>query len=45
MASGRRVAGVIKTLVKARDLLLECARILHEILFLLVLMLGNETML
>ena len=30
MASGRRVAGAIRSLVYARSLQLECARVLHE---------------
>ena len=29
VASGRRVAGAVRSLVKARDLQLECARVLH----------------
>ena len=45
MASGRRVAGVIRSLVNARDLQLECARVLHEILLVLVLMYGRKIML
>ena len=32
VASGRRAAGVIRSLVNARGLQLECARALHEIL-------------
>ena len=43
--SGRRVAGAIRSPVNARDLQLECARILHETLFVLVLMYDSETML
>ena len=30
VASGRRVAGVIRSLVNALDLQLECAKVLHE---------------
>ena len=45
VASGRRVAGVIRSLVNAGDLQLECDRVLHETLLLPVLMYGNETML
>ena len=45
VASGRRVAGAIKSLVNARDLQLECARVLHETLLVPVLMYGSETML
>ena len=44
VASGRRVAGVIKSLVNARDLQLECARVLYESLLVPVLTYGNETM-
>ena len=40
---GRRVAGNIRYLVNARDLQLECARVLHETLLLPVLMYGSET--
>ena len=42
VASGRRVAGDIRFLVNARDLQLECSRVLHESL--LVLTYGSETM-
>ena len=44
MASGRRVAGAIRSLVKARDLQLKCARVLHETLFVPVLMYGSKTL-
>ena len=44
-ASGRRVAGAIRSLVNARDLQFECARVSHETLLVLVLMYGSETML
>ena len=44
VASGRRVAGAIRALVNPRDLQLECASALHEILLVLVLMYGSETM-
>ena len=30
VSSGKRIAGAIRSLVNARDLLLECARVLHE---------------
>ena len=40
VASGRRVAGAIRSLVNARDLQLECARVLHETLLVPVLMYG-----
>ena len=43
--SGRRVAGAIRSLVNARDLQLEFARVLHETLIVPVLMYGSETML
>ena len=43
--SGSKVAGIIKYLVNARDLQLECARVLHETLLEALLMYGSETML
>ena len=45
VASGRRVVGAIRSLINARDLQFECARLLHETLFVPVLMNGSETML
>ena len=45
VASGRRVAGAIRSPVCARDLQLECARVLHETLLVPVLMCSSETML
>ena len=45
VASGRRVAGAIRSLVNARDLKIECARVLHETLLIPILMYGSETML
>ena len=45
VASGRRIAGVIRSLVNARDLQLEYVRVLQETLLVLVLMYGNETIL
>ena len=45
VSSGRRVAGANRSLVNARDLQLECARVLHETLLVLVLMYSSETML
>ena len=44
VASGRRVAGAIRSLVNAMDLQLQFARVLHETLFVPVLMYGSETM-
>ena len=44
MASGRRVAGAIRSLVNVRSLQLECARVLHESLLVLDLTYGTETM-
>ena len=44
VASGRRVARAIRSLVNTRDLQLECARVLHGTLFIPVLMYGSETM-
>ena len=45
VASGSRVAGAIKSQVNARDLQLECARVLHETLLVSLLMYGSATML
>ena len=45
MASGRRIADAIRSLVNARNLQLECTRVLHERLLVHVLMYGSETML
>ena len=45
MASGKRVAGTIRSLANARDLQLEDARVLHEALLVPVLMYGSETVL
>ena len=42
--SGRRIAGAIRSLVNARSLQLERARVLHESLLVLVLTHGSETM-
>ena len=42
MASERRVAGTIRSLLNARDLQLQCARLLHETLLVPVLMYGSE---
>ena len=44
MASGRRVAGAVRSLVNARRLQLESARVLHESLLVPVLTYGSETM-
>ena len=41
VVSGRRVAGAIRSLVNARDLQLECARVFHETLLVPVLMYGS----
>ena len=43
--SGRRVAGSIRFLANARDLHIECARVLHETLLIPVLMYDSEIML
>ena len=45
MANGRKVAGAFRSLVNARDLHLECARVLHETVLVPILMYGSETML
>ena len=44
VASGRRVPGVIRFLVNARSLHLDCARVLHESLLVPVFTYGSETM-
>ena len=44
VASGRRVTGAIRSQVNARILQLECAMVLDELLLVLVLTYGNETM-
>ena len=43
VVSGRRVAGAIRSLVNARSLQLQCARVLHESLLMPALMYGSET--
>ena len=45
VSSKRRVAGAISSLVNGRDLQLQCARALHETLFIPVLIYSIETML
>ena len=45
VVSGRRLEGPIRSLVNIRDLQLECARVLHKILFVPVLTYGSEVML
>ena len=45
VASGRRVAGAIRSLVNAKYLQIECARVLHETWFIPVLMYDSETLL
>ena len=44
VASGMRVAGDIRSLLNARSLQLECAKVLHESLLVPVLTFGSETM-
>ena len=44
VVSGRRVACAIRSLVKAKSFQLECAKVLHESLLVLILTYGNETM-
>ena len=44
VASVRRFAGAISSLLNARGLQLECARIFHESLLVPVLMYGSEKM-
>ena len=41
---GRKVTGAVRPIVNARDMQLECARVLHEALLVLVLIYGSETM-
>ena len=43
VASGRRVAGAIRVLVSAKNLQLDCARVLPESLMVPVLTYGSET--
>ena len=43
VASGRRVVGAIRSLFNARDLQIECARVLHETLLVHVLTYVSET--
>ena len=45
VSSGRRMAGAIKSLVNARDLQIECDRVLHETLLVPVLTYDSEIML
>ena len=45
VASRRRVAGAIRSLVNAKDLQLECARVFHEILLVPVPMYSSDTIL
>ena len=44
VASGRRIAGAIRSLVDARSLQLNRARVLHESLLVPVLTCGSDTM-
>ena len=44
MASGKRVEGVIRSLINAKDLQLQCAKVLQETLLVSFLMYGSETM-
>ena len=44
VASGKRDADAIRSLVNARSLQLECAEVLHESLLVSVLTYGSETM-
>ena len=45
VASGRRVAGAIRSLINARDLQIECARVLYDTLLEPVFTYGSETLL
>ena len=42
VASGRRVAGAIKSLVNAKSLSFECIRVLHESMLVPALLYGSE---
>ena len=44
VASGRRVAGEIRSLVNGRGLQLECPRVSYETLLVSVLMYGSDTL-
>ena len=44
LVSGRRIESAIRSLVNARNLQLECARVLHELLLVPVLTYGSEIM-
>ena len=44
VASGRRVAGAVRSLVNSRDFQLEYSRILHETLRIPVVMYGSKIM-
>ena len=44
VASRRKVAGDIRSLVNARGLQLECGRVLHEGLFVPAILYGSEAM-
>ena len=44
VVGGRKVAGIIRSLVNARSLQLDCARVLHESLLVPVLTYHSETM-
>ena len=44
VVSGRKVASAIGSLVNATSLQLDCAMVLHELLLVLVLTYGSETM-
>ena len=43
VTSGRKVAGAIRSLLNAKDLQFECARVLHELLIVPVLLYVSET--
>src|SRR5678815_2338385 len=44
VVNGRKVAGAIKSFMNVKGLSLECARVLHEGMLLLVLLYSSETM-
>ena len=44
VASGRKVAGTIRSLVNGKGRQLECVGVMHEVLLLNILLYGSETM-
>ena len=44
VVSRRKVVGTIRSLVNARNLQLECGRVLHEVMLMPILLFSSETM-